>query len=184
MSDFKVFKTTSVPSTLVENAIYLVSAGNYVEMYVTSTAGVAKRIPVQSDVQGWINDALAGINGVTIVADIAARNALTPTSNVFVHVIDATGDATVSVGAAMYLYNHGTTSWIKVTEYESLDLVMSWENLTGKPSSSPTAIDAAVTAATHSNRTVLDLLGASSGALTYNGSAVTTQWNAGSTPSW
>lgn len=176
MSDLKVFKTTSVPSTPVANAIYLVSTGSFVEMYVTSTAGVMKRIPVESDVQGWINDALAGINGVMIVADIAARNALTLTSNAFVYVIDATGDATVSVGAAMYLYNLGTTSWIKVTEYESLDLVMSWVNLTGKPSSSPAAIDAAVTAATHSNRTVLDLLGASSGALTYDGNAVTTQW--------
>ena len=176
MSDLKVFKTTSVPATPVANAIYLVASGSFVEMYVTSTAGVAKRIPIESDIQGWIATAMAGVNGVTIVADITARNALTPTSNMFVYVVNATGDTSVAVGAAMYLYNFGATTWIKVTEYESLDLVMSWANLTGKPTSTPAAIDAAVTAATHANRTELDLIGSSGGVLTYNGNPVATQW--------
>jgi hypothetical protein len=176
MSAVKVFKTTSVPAELVADAIYLVANGSFVEMYVTSTTGVAKRIPIESDVQGWITTAMAGVNGVTIVADITARNALTPTANVFVYVADATGDTSVAAGAAMYLYNHGTTTWVKVTEYESLDLVMSWANLTGKPTSTPAAIDAAVTAATHSNRAVLDLLSVSGGLLQYNGSPVTVVW--------
>ena len=49
---------------------------------------------------------------------------------------------------------------------------VAWDNITGKPTSSATQIDQAVTAATHTNRTVLDALGDNAGALTYNGAAV------------
>lgn len=50
-----------------------------------------------------------------------------------------------------------------------------WDNILNKPTSTPTQIDQAVTAATHTNRTVLDALGDNAGALTYNGAAVAMQ---------
>ena len=49
---------------------------------------------------------------------------------------------------------------------------VAWENITNAPTSTVTAIDNAVTAATHTNRTVLDALGDDTGTLTYNGNAV------------
>lgn len=50
-----------------------------------------------------------------------------------------------------------------------------WDKVLNKPTSTPTQIDQAVTAATHTNRTVLDALGDNAGALTYNGAAVAMQ---------
>ena len=61
-------------------------------------------------------------NSAVYAADIAARDALTLTKNTFVMVADATADATVDTGAALYFYNLATTSYVKVAEYESMDL--------------------------------------------------------------
>ena len=47
-----------------------------------------------------------------------------------------------------------------------------WAKITNKPTSTVQQIDDAVTAATHTNRAVLDKLGEAGGALTYNGAAV------------
>lgn len=67
-----------------------------------------------------------------IVDTIADRDSI---SDVFttlrVYVKDASGDATVSSGGAEYLYDG--SGWIKTSEEESLDLVLSWANVTGKP---------------------------------------------------
>jgi hypothetical protein len=63
-----------------------------------------------------------GIAGVTVVADIGARNALTPTQGQLVWVINATGDLTVASGAAKYLRNNN--AWVKVAEVESMDLAV------------------------------------------------------------
>ena len=76
------------------------------------------------------------VKEVRIVANIAARNALTGLfAGLNVYVTDATGDSTVSSGGAYYLYNG--SSWIKTAESESLDLVLSWANIQGKPTSLP-----------------------------------------------
>ena len=47
-----------------------------------------------------------------------------------------------------------------------------WDNILNKPTSTAQQIDAAVTAATHTNRTVLDKFGESDGKLTYGGAEV------------
>ena len=65
--------------------------------------------------------------GVTYVADITARDALSAEQKKsLAFVIDATGDATVTQGAAMYGWdataNSGAGEWIKIAEVESLDL--------------------------------------------------------------
>lgn len=58
------------------------------------------------------------------VANIAARNALTGLSiGDRVFVIDATGDATVSSGWAIYVYR-GPSTWTKVAESEGMDLIV------------------------------------------------------------
>ena len=52
---------------------------------------------------------------------------------------------------------------------------VAWDKITGAPTSTVEAIDAAVEAATHANRAVLDKLGEADGVLTYNGAAVATK---------
>lgn len=92
-----------------------------------------------------------------VVENITARNAITDLfSGLRVYVINASDDPTVESGGADYVYDG--TQWIKTSEAESLDLVLSWDNLLNKPTSSVSAIDQAVTDShTHTNKSVLDL---------------------------
>lgn len=65
--------------------------------------------------------------GVTYVADIAARDALSDEQKKsLAFVIDATDDTTVTQGAAMYGWeataNDGAGAWVKIAEVESLDI--------------------------------------------------------------
>lgn len=65
-------------------------------------------------------------NTAAYALDIAARDALAAgmTKNSFVMVADASADATVDVGAALYFRNVDTNTWTKVAEYESMDIVI------------------------------------------------------------
>lgn len=177
----KMYRETTLPGTLQPYSIYYIAptgSPNYVEVYVTDSSGTARRIIKQSDIQAMINSTIAAANELTIVANIAARDALSPTKVMYVYVQDATGDATVSSGGATYMYNPATSAWIKVSEAESMDVVLNWSNIVGKPSSSPAQIDAAVAAThTHSNKTQLDKVGEDAGGnFTYNGSIPYTKW--------
>lgn len=173
MAVVKIFKTTSVPATYGPNEIYFVSSGvNKVEVYVSNSAGTGlRRVLNESDVQTMINTSLSSLTEISVVADIAARNALNPTTSRYVFVRNATGDATVASGAAAYIWDVTNTAWVKVSEFESMDVSFSWAGLTGKPTSSPAAIDAAVGQAhSHGNLTQLNLIGQDgNGDLTYNG---------------
>lgn len=55
-----------------------------------------------------------------VVADITARDALTPNNADIAYVVDASADATVASGAAMYIRSSG--AWAKIGEFESLDV--------------------------------------------------------------
>lgn len=176
MSIVKIHKTTALPGTLEGHAIYLVappSKPDYVEMYVTNAAGsAARRILRDDDIQDMIDAAIAGATGgLQIVADIAARDALTPTNGLHVLVLDASADATVDSGAASYVWRAATSEWLKLTEYESLDLSLTWSAIDGRPASSPSVIDAAVASShTHTNLTQLGKIGEDGdGNLTYDG---------------
>ena len=187
MANYKVFKETALPGTLEANSIYLIAPAakpNYVEMYVTGTvATTVKRIVNTDDIQAMIDAALAGFSAVTVVDTIAQRDALVLDANAIVLVTDATGDATVAAGAATYAYRFSNTSWTKISEYESLDVQLTWANLQNKPTSSVTDIDDAVSKRhQHANMTELNKIGEDGdGNLTYNGALPATAW--GST-SW
>lgn len=185
MATYKIHKVTSLPGTLQPNSFYFVAPpGNpdYTELYVTGTsASTVKRLINEADVQALINASMSALSQMEVVANIAARNALNPTANIVVLVLDATGDATVSSGAATYVYRLSTTSWIKISEAESLDIALTWAALSGKPTSSPAQIDAAVAAShTHANLTQLALIGQDAdGELTYNGNNVRARLDTG-----
>lgn len=182
MALYQIFKETALPGTLQPHSIYLIApAGNpaFVEMYVTgASASTVKRIIDAAQVQTMINTAMSGISGLQVVATIAARDALAPTANVQVLVLDATGDATVASGAATYVYQLSTTTWFKISEAESLDVALTWASIVGKPTSTPAQIDAAVANGhTHANKTQLDKVGEDgNGDLTYNGNLPVIAW--------
>jgi hypothetical protein len=174
MAFFRVFKETTLPGTVVGHAIYLVApvgSPDYVEMYVTNAdATVTRRVITSDDVQDMINASISAAGGMALVDNIAARNALTPINGQHVLVLDASADPTVAAGAASYVWRESNTTWIKLTEFESLDVELAWASITGAPTSSVAAIDAAVSNAhTHANKTQIDKVGEDGeGNFTYN----------------
>lgn len=179
MAEIKFFKVNVMPGTPVANAWYLVSNGDYAETYVTDSTGVLKMVGNSVMINQEINQALSGLNTTEIVADIAARNTLAASlsRNTMVYVIDASADVTVTSGAASYLWDDANAVWIKLTEFESLDMAISWTSVSGRPSSTPGAIDAAVTDShTHANKATLDLITQVGGVVYYNGVEIK-NWN-------
>lgn len=172
-----ISRVNALPETLAAETIYLVKTGTELTLTVTGNTGAVVATTVsKADVNTAISTAIGALdmsNTVEFAANIAARDAMSLTKSTFVYVADATADETVTAGAAMYLYDYGGETWHKVTEYESLDLVLSWENITGKPSSSVADIDDAVAKRhSHANAAVLDLLSAPAGQLLYDGAPV------------
>jgi hypothetical protein len=182
MATFQIFKETALPGTLVPNAIYLITATdpNFVEMYVVDNAGTAtRRIPTEADINTLINNAVSGLSSIEVVADITARDALTLTENTQVLVIDASADPTVTSGAATYIWDNANTQFVKISEFESLDVVLDWNNLVNGPTSSAAAIDLAVANShTHANKTELDKIDEDvNGCMTYDGDALVVSGN-------
>lgn len=174
MSKINFHQVSALPGTLQNDSFYYVINGNYVESYLTNNSGVAKMIGNSTMINALIDAKLTGLNALEIVADISARNALSLTNNTMVLVTDASADATVNSGAALYAYNQSTTSFTKVSEYESLDVTLNWSDIQGGPSSTPGAIDQAVADShTHSNKSELDKIGEDGdGHATYDGDPI------------
>lgn len=180
MSTLKIFKETALPQSLQANSLYFIAPPakpDYVEIYITGTdSSVVKRVLNQADVEALIATAIAGIgpariNNLHVVDTIAARDALAPTENIIVLVTDATGDNTVASGGATYVYDVSKTLWEKIGETESMDLVLSWNNINNRPTSAVADIDDAVTKRhAHTNKLSLDKVGEDqNGDFTYNG---------------
>ena len=66
-----------------------------------------------------------------VVTNISARDALIPFAGLHALVLDATADSTVAKGGAEYIYDG--TKWVKVSELNDLDAVITWANVTEKP---------------------------------------------------
>lgn len=178
MTKLQIFRETALPSPLQGYAIYLVAPPtkpDYVEMYVTDATGSkARRVFDEDAVKALIASSLSSAGQMSVVDDIAARDAL-PSPKGEVYVLDATGDSTVKSGGARYLRHNNR--WIKTAETESMDLALTWAALQDKPVSGVADIDDAVTKRhQHANKTQLDKIGEEDGQLTYGGKAVMTGW--------
>lgn len=173
-------KVDELPSSYEPNAFYLLLNGTWAEFYVTDSSGVAKGVGNTAMIQAVVA-ALGGIAQIQLAADIDARDEMELEANAIVLVSDASDDPTVGSGAALYFYDSTGETWIKVAEYESMDLTLAWSNVTGRPSSSVSDIDDAVTKKhSHSNKSTLDGIGESSGRLTFGGNPVDAReidWN-------
>lgn len=176
-TQMKVHKVNALPGSLAASALYLVKSAEtgLLDLYVSSNDGSSVRhIISKSEIQTMVNSAVAGTSHIYVVADIAARNALAPTVVTQALVIDATADATVTAGGATYIYNPADTTWNKVSEYESMDVVLQWASIQGRPTSTVAEIDDAVGKKhVHANATQLDKIGEDgNGNMTYDGAPI------------
>lgn len=180
------YQETAVPTTWQAGGVYFIkpttppvgAPADYCEIYIVNQNGtVTAHTPTWGEIDTHITNKLSATGALTIVADIAERDALTD-KNGEVFVRDASADTTVASGGAKYLWDATNTAWIKVSETESMDVVLNWADIVGKPSFTPAQIDAAVSAShTHTNKTQLDKVGEDgSGNMTYGGNPVSTQW--------
>ena len=88
---------------------------------------------------------VTGKGSISVTPTIASRDQLTTTVGSLCWVVDASADASVAAGAACYLYQDDTAKWVKVAETESMDIVLAWASIAGKPSAAVADIDAAAT---------------------------------------
>lgn len=92
-----------------------------------------------------LSNATSGKAVTHVVNNIAARDALTGISvGDQAYVKDATGDNTVTKGAAKYIcvaVTDDTPTWDKTSEAESMDMVFKWDDIQGKPDVTPEQIN-------------------------------------------
>ena len=104
-----------------DDSLNLVSNGKLVESYLSEYIDQTTHKVLLSALPDTVRA------GVTYVADITARDALSAEQKKsLAFVIDATTDTTVTQGSAMYAWdasqNSGAGAWVKIAEVESLDI--------------------------------------------------------------
>jgi hypothetical protein len=178
MAVLDIKKLTADPGIYAPNTLYFIApTGSPSELQIILSSNddsTARHVITKAEVQALITSAMQSFNYIQYAADITVRDALILSSNTMVYVADATGDPTVNLGAALYFYKADSNQFIKVAEYESMDLMVTWNSIQGKPTSSPSAIDTAVANShVHANKTQLDKIDQDAdGNLTYNGNYI------------
>ncbi len=141
----KIRKVLTLPGVLETDTVYVVkstdptSTLDYQIMHMTNNAGTISYSGItfgmiDSHIDNKINAYSSAASSTKIYATYAAMLAATaPLYNEFAHVIDATGDVTVVAGGATYLYNFNTATYVKVSEFESMDVIIDWVNVVNKP---------------------------------------------------
>lgn len=176
---------TSMPSGTLpsDSLIYVkVPGSSVVEQYITDSLGNSFPLGNTQMINDIFDERLMDQNFVEFAGDFAAMYAMaTPlTRNMLFLVLDATGDPSGSVmaGSAFYAYKYDegvvfANRFAFISDFESQNLNLAWESISGRPNSSPAQIDQAVANShTHANKVVLDKLSVDSdGDLTYDGQA-------------
>ena len=181
MPNINFHKVTSLPATLDASAFYYVENGVYAESYITNNSGQVRSIGNSTMINALIDAKFSQANLIEIVADIAERDALGAASdrNLVILVTDATADPDVNLGAALYAFNNSDDTFTLLSEYESLNVTVTWSAISGRPNSTPTAIDEAVSAShSHTNKSVLDKFSEGANGLPlYEGNQIATAWS-------
>jgi len=164
MAKLSMYQLTALPTPpYTANSVYFIehANGNDAELYITDSAGalhnVGNTVMITAIANAAVTAALATQNSVEVFPDIPTRDAATLTSNSLVVVIDASGDPTVTAGSALYVYQSVPDTFDKLSEFESLDIVLDWANIQNKPASPVAQIDDAVSLRhSHANKADLD----------------------------
>lgn len=176
---------TSLPAGQLppDSLVFVKAPGiGVVEHYITDSSGNTFPLGNTQMINDIFDERLMDQNFVEFADNIAAMYAFaTPlTRNMLFLVLDATGDpdGLVAAGSAFYAYKYDTNvpfadRFTFISDFESQNLNIAWESISGKPSSNPAQIDLAVANShTHANKAVLDKLSVDAdGDLTYDGQA-------------
>ena len=139
MANMKIIRVNALPAvgSREPSAMYIVKAasGGLADIYFTGTdVNVVQHVITRAEIQTMIDaGGGGGMNNIVLVQTIAERDALAPAQNLMALVLDATGDPTFHTGSALYFYDHATTTWYKVSEFESLDVTLDWANIQNVP---------------------------------------------------
>lgn len=173
----------TLPGILEPNSFYYVQNGSFAEGYLTDAAGTAKAVGNSTMINSLVGQYLIEwektSNEMPILATIAERDDYTASleKNSFILVIDASADPTVGAGSALYAFDFEAQATYKVAEYESMDVVLKWSALEGRPDSTPAQIDSSVSKShSHTNKAVIDGLSDEDGELKYKGEPISTAW--------
>lgn len=99
---------------IADSSLNVVADGKIVPSYLSDYIGSDGKVLVEA----LPDTARAGVKYVATYADLNTLSAEEKKALVFV--IDATGDATVTKGSAMYVWQND--AWLKIAETESLDI--------------------------------------------------------------
>lgn len=125
------------PTTHDHNETYAGISHNHDSSYASTSHGHTDKADLVNG-KVPISQIPDEVKEIRFVANIAARDAITGAfAGLSAYVADATGDSTVTSGGAFYMHNG--TAWIKTSEAESMDLILQWANITGKPETFPPA---------------------------------------------
>lgn len=143
----------------------------YTTSYVSLQDFLSAHVLHEDFVENIVNGVLDDNSYILVASDIAGRDLLTPTRNSLVWVLDATDDETVETGGAVYVYRLSNETYNKVAEFESMDVVLDWDNIQNKPTNAVEDIDDAVDKRhEHTNSDELDSIAENGvGELLYNG---------------
>ena len=187
MNQIQIVRVTELPNLedRSPSTIYIVSdtVNGMASMFFTgNTADTILRGITKQDVETLIAQSVGGFADIKFVQNISERDAIVWSQSGMVLVLDATDDLTVEQGAAAYLYQLDSQTFTKIYEFESLDIVQNWENIQGRPVSSPESIDDAVNKAhSHSDLETLELYGRDIDGPKFNGQILVTANLSGST---
>jgi len=137
------------------------STSGFLDIYISNAAGTEiKKTPTLDHISNMIATALANYGNTIIVANITELNALELLAVTQIYVLDATDDPTVETGAAVYLYNPVGGTFTKIQELATIDAIVNWSSIQGRPTSSVANIDDAVSKRhPHANLTSLNKIG-------------------------
>lgn len=127
MLNIAIANATPALGEIAARTLYLAKNGSDLELSLSNVDGSELyMVPTRADIATMIGTAIntdAGLIPV-VAADYAALTALVPTleKNTFVFVNDASGDATVDAGSALYFVDADQGTFTKVYEYEGLDV--------------------------------------------------------------
>lgn len=128
LADAKAYTDTKVGTEAIDrvagDAAALASSKTYTDNAITAEV---TRSNTYADNAVATGIAALDLSATVQYADnIAGRDIIAAdlTKSSLIFVVDATGDATVTVGSALYFYNVPNATFTKVAEYESLDLII------------------------------------------------------------
>jgi hypothetical protein len=154
---FNYFRVNAMPKEPVASSIYAVKGVNATEanLYLVGTNPTdVRHLITAQEVDSKIADANKANAEMITAADIAERDKMELTQNQLVLVLDASADATVAKGKAVYFFTFADKTWTKIYEFEGMDVVLQWADIQNKPKSKIEDIDLAAERAVAHKETV------------------------------